>query len=172
MPALFNVQFVTPERVLFDGEADTVILRTAEGDLAFLAGHTPLVGTVQPGVVRIHHLGADWLESAEPERLVTRVAVHGGFVRTARNHTVILAKVAELASEIDVDRARRALDAAEAALAGDGGAPSSSRGAAPGPSGAEGVTGAGGAVAVASEDDPAAARLRALVRLEAAGGEL
>ena len=50
---LFTVNLVTPERVLVSGLAAEVILRTGEGDATFLAGHTPLVGTVEPGVVRV-----------------------------------------------------------------------------------------------------------------------
>ncbi len=68
---LFTVNLVTPERVLLTGLASEVILRTGEGDATFLAGHTPLVGTVEPGVVRV----------VRPEGDEDRVAVHGGFVQ-------------------------------------------------------------------------------------------
>ena len=69
--SLFTINLVTPERVLVSGLASEVILRTGEGDVSFLAGHTPLVGTVEPGVVRVVR--------QEGEEL--RVAVHGGFVQ-------------------------------------------------------------------------------------------
>ncbi|MGO9027666.1 MAG: F0F1 ATP synthase subunit epsilon [Acidimicrobiales bacterium] len=127
---LFSMQLVTPERVLIDGVASEVTLRTGEGDTTFLAGHTPLVGTVEPGVVRV----------VDPDGEVRRVAVHGGFVQveqhvgddgaegggpTASSGTrvTILAGVAEPAEEIDVERARAARDGAEARvneLAGSG----------------------------------------------------
>jgi F-type H+-transporting ATPase subunit epsilon len=112
----FTISLVTPERVLIEGRATEVILRTGEGDAAFLPGHTPLVGTLQPGVVRV--VGADGEEQ--------RVAVHGGFVQVELgvaadddesapgSRVTLLVGVAELAEEIDVDRARLALDAAEA----------------------------------------------------------
>jgi F-type H+-transporting ATPase subunit epsilon len=49
-----------------------------------------------------------------------RAAVHGGFVKVADNKVTIVAGVAELAEEIDVERAQRALEAAEGQLsAGD-----------------------------------------------------
>jgi F-type H+-transporting ATPase subunit epsilon len=99
---------VTPERVLFDGEVDAVNLRTAEGDAAFLPGHTPLIGSVEPGLVRL-----DLPEGAGQVRL----AVHGGFVHVETDRVVLLAPVAELADEIDVARARAAAEAAEARLA-------------------------------------------------------
>ena len=57
--SLFQINLVTPERILLTGMASEVILRTGEGDVTFLAGHTPLVGTVQPGVVRVVRPEAD-----------------------------------------------------------------------------------------------------------------
>ena len=72
--SLFDVQLVTPERILVSGPASEVILRTGDGDASFLAGHTPLVGTVQPGVLRV----------IRPEGEVEVVAVHGGFVQVEK----------------------------------------------------------------------------------------
>lgn len=98
---------VTPERLLFDDEVDAVNLRTAEGDAAFLPGHAPLIGSVEPGLVRLDL----------PEGAHVRLAVHGGFVHVENDRIDLLVPVAELADEIDVDRARRAAEAAEARLA-------------------------------------------------------
>ncbi len=98
---------VTPERVLFEGDVEAVNLRTADGEAAFLPGHTPLIGSVVPGPVR--------LDLADGEHL--RLAVHGGFVHVEPDRVELLAPVAELAGDIDVDRARRAAEAAEAKLA-------------------------------------------------------
>ena len=121
---LFTISLVTPERVLVTGLASEVILRTAEGELTFLAGHTPLVGTVEPGVVRVVR------DEGEDER----VAVHGGFVQVEQGvvgedgepvasgtRVTLLIGVAELAGEIDVDRARASLESAEARVAELGG---------------------------------------------------
>jgi F-type H+-transporting ATPase subunit epsilon len=123
---LFAIRLVTPERVLVSGITTEVVLRTREGDITFLAGSAPLVGTVEPGVVRVTGTG-------EAEGEVRRVAVHGGFVQVEQHVTpegdaetealegsatatrvTILAAVAELSEEIDVERARTAHDAAEA----------------------------------------------------------
>jgi len=123
---LFAIRLVTPERVLVSGITTEVVLRTREGDITFLAGSAPLVGTVEPGVVRVAGTG-------ESDGEVQRVAVHGGFVQVEQHVTpegetetsalegsatgtrvTILAAVAELAGEIDVERARVAHDAAEA----------------------------------------------------------
>ena len=170
---LFSVQVVTPERVLINGVASQVILRTADGDITFLAGHTPLVGAVEPGVVRVV------AESGDEER----VAAHGGFVQVEQHvatdgmvesaaassalsgtRVTVLAGIAELAVEIDVERARVALDAAESRVA-DLAASSGGRG---GSGGATAGSGEGDEVDVELPEAEAALR-RAQVRLEAAG---
>jgi F-type H+-transporting ATPase subunit epsilon len=110
----FPASIVTPERVLVeDEEVEAVILRTDTGDATFLANHTALVGAVVPGVCRLQR------EDGSEER----VAVHGGFVQVADNRVTVLAPVAERAEEIDVDRAQRALEAAQARLSDSGSRP-------------------------------------------------
>jgi F-type H+-transporting ATPase subunit epsilon len=155
--AQFQVNLVTPERILLTGMATEVMLRTGEGDATFLAGHTPLVGSIQPGVVRV----------VRPEGEVVRVAVHGGFTQVEQDvplgdddedatssRVTMLVGIAELADEIDTDRARVALEAAEARVAELGG--SANR------------TPAEGEEADPELVEAEAAVLRAQVRLEAA----
>ena len=48
-----NVAVVSPERVLFEGEATQVITRTTEGDVAFLANHAAFLGTLVEGETRV-----------------------------------------------------------------------------------------------------------------------
>jgi F-type H+-transporting ATPase subunit epsilon len=98
-----QVELVSPERILYSGEADMVIARTVGGgELAFLTGHAPFVGALDIATVTIR--------SSEGDEVV---AVHGGFVEVSDNTVTILSDVAELGSQIDVDRARQAKDAAE-----------------------------------------------------------
>jgi F-type H+-transporting ATPase subunit epsilon len=101
--AAFPVSLVTPERILFEGEAEMVTMRSGGGDIAFLAGHEPYVSTVEIGVVRV--------DVAEGER--QRFAAHGGFVEVNEGTVTVLSGVAERADEIDVDRAQRAKEQAE-----------------------------------------------------------
>jgi F-type H+-transporting ATPase subunit epsilon len=101
-----QVELVSPERILFSGEAQMVILRAASGDIAFLDNHAPFLGAVDIGVVRI-------LRDGQPDE---RAAVHGGFVEVRDSRVIILSDVAELASQIDVNRAREAKDRAEAQI--------------------------------------------------------
>jgi F-type H+-transporting ATPase subunit epsilon len=98
-----QVELVSPERILWSGEADMVVARTSEGDIAFLTGHAPFIGALGIGAVTIRSTdGSD-----------ERAAVHGGFVEVSGDRVTILSDVAELASDIDAARARRALEEAE-----------------------------------------------------------
>ena len=102
-----EVQVVSPERILWSGEADMVITRTlGGGEIAFLAGHAPFVGALGIGVTRIRPAGGDDIA----------VAVHGGFVEVSDNQVSILSDVAELPGDIDVNRAEQAKAKAEEAL--------------------------------------------------------
>jgi F-type H+-transporting ATPase subunit epsilon len=106
--AEFPARLVTPESVLFEQDVEAVILRTGHGDATFLAGHAPLVGSVVPGLVRFVRADGD----------EQKVAAHGGFIHVeADGRVTVLPPMAELAEQIDVDRARRALEAADAELA-------------------------------------------------------
>lgn len=99
----FPARLVTPEEVLLEQDVAAVILRTDVGDATFMPGHTRLIGAVVPGAVRFQH------EDGTEER----AAVHGGFVQVDPGHVVVLAPAAELASDIDTERARRALEHAQ-----------------------------------------------------------
>jgi F-type H+-transporting ATPase subunit epsilon len=105
-----QVELVSPERILYSGEADMVIARTlGGGELAFLTGHAPFVGALDIATVTIR-------AAAEGDQLV---AVHGGFVEVSNDTVTILSDVAELADQIDVDRARAAQERAEQHAAAD-----------------------------------------------------
>jgi F-type H+-transporting ATPase subunit epsilon len=105
-----QVELVSPELILFSGEADMVVCRTSDGDIAFLANHAPLIGALGIGPVRIY----------SGERVIEHAAVHGGFVEVSNNRVTILSDVAELASQIEVRRAEEAKARAEAAVARGG----------------------------------------------------
>jgi F-type H+-transporting ATPase subunit epsilon len=102
-----QVQLVSPEQVLYEGEADMVIARTVGGgDIAFLPGHAAFVGALGTWPVRIlQENGAE-----------VRAAVHGGFVEVSNNTVTVLTDVAELPEQIDRSRAEEARDRAQAAV--------------------------------------------------------
>ena len=107
MPDAFPVQLVSPEQILFDGEAEMVVCRPVEGAIAFLNGHVPYLGALADDEVRII-LPGDGQEAA---------AVHGGFVQMTGDHLVVLSDLAELKEQIDVSRAEAAKRRAEETLA-------------------------------------------------------
>ena len=99
---VLQVELVSPERILYSGEAEMVVARTVGGgEIAFLTGHAPFLGALEPGVVRVKTSGGEEV-----------AAVHGGFVEVRDDRVIILSDVAELAKDIDVQRAQRAKDAA------------------------------------------------------------
>lgn len=97
------VELVAVERKVWSGTATSVFARTTEGELGVLPGHVPLLGELVDGVVTI--------ETTDGETVTA--AVHGGFLSVTGERVSVLAETAELAEEIDVSRARSALERAE-----------------------------------------------------------
>jgi F-type H+-transporting ATPase subunit epsilon len=108
-----DVFLVTPERELWSGEASIVIARGSEGELGIMAGHAPLL--IQLGI------GPLFIQT-EGERLAA--AVDGGFLHVMSSEgdsrVDILAEHAELAREIDVQRAQQRLEEARRRVSGGG----------------------------------------------------
>lgn len=109
MAMAFEVQVVSPEEVLYSGEADMVITRTLDGgEIAFQGGHQPFVGALVENHTRVF----------QTDGTVQDIAVHRGFVEVSGDPTKvsILSDTAELAQDIDVDRARETLERHEKTL--------------------------------------------------------
>jgi F-type H+-transporting ATPase subunit epsilon len=104
MAEVLQVELVSPEKVIFSGEANMVITRTAGGggEIAFQAGHAAFLGALVENHTRIFLTDGS----------IQDVAVHRGFVEVSGNPTrvVILSDAAELAEDIDVERAKEALE--------------------------------------------------------------
>lgn len=84
-----QVELVSPERILYSGEAEMVICRTANGDIAFLTGHAPFLGTLGNGPVRVKTMNGGEVT----------VNVNGGFVEISNDRVTILSDAAELVGE-------------------------------------------------------------------------
>ncbi len=82
-PAM-TVEVVTPEQSLFSGPAQAVVLRSSDGDLTILPGHTPLVTDVVAGPVRVE----------QPEGEPVRLAVHGGYLQVETGASAAAAEAA------------------------------------------------------------------------------
>jgi F-type H+-transporting ATPase subunit epsilon len=104
-----QVRLVAADREVWTGEARMVTARTTDGDIGILPGHAPMLGVIVDGVVTIRQDHGEKVDAA----------VHGGFLSVADDEVSLLAEVAELATEIDVDRARRELDEARRLVDGD-----------------------------------------------------
>ena len=126
-----RIELVSPEKIVYEGDAELVIARTSDGEIGFQPGHVPFVGNLVSSVVLV----------ALSDGGVQLIAVHSGFVEVSDNHVALLCDVAELAEDIDIERAKASLESAKSDLAND-------------PSNSEAV----------------AAANRAEVRLEAAAG--
>ncbi|WP_346281960.1 F0F1 ATP synthase subunit epsilon [Pseudonocardia sp.] len=99
-----TVELVAVERRIWSGEANFVLARTTVGEIGVLPGHEPTLAQLEEaGVVRID--GTDGTS--------TTLAVHGGFLSITPESVTVLAEFAETAEEIDVSRARSALDRAD-----------------------------------------------------------
>jgi F-type H+-transporting ATPase subunit epsilon len=102
-----QVELVSPEKVVFSGEATQVITRTVDGgEIAFLPGHAPFLGALTENHTRITLADGTQLDAA----------VHGGFVQVSNNKVSILSDIAELGDDIDRSRATSAMERAEATL--------------------------------------------------------
>jgi F-type H+-transporting ATPase subunit epsilon len=101
-----SVKIVSPDRVVYDDSVDEVILPSLTGQLGILTGHAPLLTGLGNGVMRVRKSGQ-----------FTPIAVLGGFAEVDNNEVNVLVNAAELASQIDVQRAREARTRAERTLA-------------------------------------------------------
>lgn len=93
----FKLKILTPEGVVYDGMAESVIVRTTVGDKGILAKHEPYVAALTIGQAKIRINGT-----------VRIGAVSSGIVEVTKDQTSILAQSFEWADEIDVDRAEKA----------------------------------------------------------------
>lgn len=100
-----RVELVAADRLVWSGDADRVLARTAEGDIGVLSGHAPLLALLAEGVVDIQTTeGETWT-----------AAVDSGFLSIANDRVSILSERAEMAHDIDLSKARQDLERAHEA---------------------------------------------------------
>lgn len=95
-------RLITPQKVIYDGEADLVVVRIADGDIGVMRDHAPIVSTVEPREVRI---------TQDDERYV--FATSDGFFKMSENLVQILVEEAMPPDEIDVEEAESRVEKAE-----------------------------------------------------------
>ena len=100
-----QLEIVTPEKLAYQDEVDSVVLPGSEGELGVLPHHAPLISTLGAGELRLRKGGQE--ES---------FAIVGGFLQVLPTQVVVMAETADMASEIDLERAQAARQRAEQAL--------------------------------------------------------
>ncbi len=102
----FSVSLVTPDGAAYEGDAEMLIVPGAAGEIGVLARHAPLIATLKAGSTRVHVSGAEVLE----------YATGPGFFQVLQDRAIALVDEAVKADEIDDERARAQLEAAQAEL--------------------------------------------------------
>ncbi len=105
MASAFKLEIITPDRVIFSGETENVIVRTTVGDKGILARHEPYCAALSIGKIKVKVDGNFRI-----------AAVSSGIIKVSPEKTVILAQSCEWADEIDVERANKAKETAEERL--------------------------------------------------------
>lgn len=96
-------EVVTPERVVLREDVAQATVPTKDGEITVLPEHIPLISILKPGIIEV--------KKTDGKRDV--IAVSGGFIDVLKNKIVILADTAELAEEIDLEKAEEARKRAE-----------------------------------------------------------
>ena len=102
----FHLEIVTPDGAAFVGEVESLLVRTDDGDVEILRGHTDYLASVGTGRARITVDGKERLASCS-----------GGFLTVHNGEVKLVAITFEFAEDIDLARAKAAKENAEAALA-------------------------------------------------------
>lgn len=100
-----QLEIVTPEKLAFSDQVDSVVLPGSQGELGVLPHHAPLVSTLGAGELRLRKGGTE--ES---------FAIVGGFLQVLPDKVVVMAETADMAAEIDLEKAQEARRQAEQAL--------------------------------------------------------
>ena len=107
MPTTFHFELVSPDKVLFNGSAQAVLVPGAEGDFQVLSDHAPVMTAMRPGVVGI--------DDAEGKH--RRVFVRGGFADASKKGLILLAETAIPFEDFDADKLGQEIKNAEEDLA-------------------------------------------------------
>ncbi len=106
MARKFKVEIVTPEKLVFSGEVESLVVPADRGYLGVLAGHAPLLAALQPGEILMRREGGE-----------TRFATAGGFMEVTPRQTSLLTESAEEVGAIDPARAEKSMRRAQERLA-------------------------------------------------------
>lgn len=106
MAKAFKLDVVSPEQIVWSGEAELLVTRTTEGEIGILADHEPTMAALATGSTVIHPVEGDPIT----------IALHGGFLQIFQNEVTLLTDRAQI-SEGDADQARELAEQLAAAEA-------------------------------------------------------
>ena len=109
--ARLHLEVVTPEKVLVNREVDMVVAPGTEGEFGVLPGHVLFLSGIVPGELR-------YTSGSEGESMV----VTTGFTEVSNDKVSVLVEAAEKTGDIDIERARQAMDRAKDRLTKERGA--------------------------------------------------
>lgn len=101
-----HLKIITHEKVVFDEDVDSIRTRGVDGEFGILKGHIPIMSALDIGITRITQNGE-----------VKNYTTMGGVIQFKDDEAIILTPTAECGDEIDVARAKAALERARARLA-------------------------------------------------------
>ena len=101
----FHLQIVTPDGSVFDGAAESLLVKCESGDVEIMAAHADLFASLAVGRARVRANGQDRYASCA-----------GGFLTVVKGEVRLIATTFEFSDEIDVNRAKKAAEDAEAAI--------------------------------------------------------
>ncbi len=102
---MLNLEIITPEKTVVKDEVDVVEATGAQGEFGLMPGHTQFLTALAIGEIRYTKNG-----------VTTYLASSGGFAEVVDDKVTLLVDTAEAATEIDVERAKKAMERAEALL--------------------------------------------------------
>jgi F-type H+-transporting ATPase subunit epsilon len=102
---MLKLEIVTPEKKVLSEEVDSVTIPTANGEIGVLQNHAPLISTLKPGILA-------YTKGITTEKMV----ISGGFVEVSSNTVSVLADIAEVDNEIDIEAAKLEKETAQKIL--------------------------------------------------------
>ncbi|MBT3318923.1 MAG: ATP synthase F1 subunit epsilon [Clostridia bacterium] len=105
MPEKYTLEIITPERIFFRGEVQSVIIPTSDGYMSIQKMHEPMVATIVVGDMKLQ-IDGEWKQCTTTD----------GFVEVRPDETIIFSQAVEWPEEIDLRRAQEARERAEEQL--------------------------------------------------------
>ena len=103
--AELTCQFVRPDKLLYEGTVESLILASSDGEYGVWPGHAPEIIALGDGVVRLHMPHPE-----NEEESMTKIVISGGYAEIDPTGVIILADHARRVDDIDADVVRETRD--------------------------------------------------------------